>query len=112
MQMETITKNNEIEAIETDIKESVLTTVIDPEIEIDIVNLGLIYNVEFDGIRNVIITMTLSTPTCPLGDSIVMNVIETIKRKYPDVEVDVNLVYEPQWNDSMITPKGRIMLGM
>jgi metal-sulfur cluster biosynthetic enzyme len=112
MKMETIIKNNEIEAIETDIKESVLTTVIDPEIEIDIVNLGLVYEVEFDGIRNVFITMTLSTPTCPLGDSIVMNVIETVKRKYPEMEVDVNLVYEPQWNDSMITPKGRIILGM
>ena len=112
MQMETIIKNNEITAIETDIRESILATVIDPEIEIDIVNLGLVYNVEFDGNRNVYITMTLSTPTCPLGDSIVMNVIETIKRKYPDLEVDVNLVYEPQWNDSMITPKGRIMLGM
>lgn len=112
MKMETVLKNNDISAIETDIKESVLTTVIDPEIEIDIVNLGLIYNVEFDGIRNVFITMTLSTPACPLGDSIVMNVIETVKRKYPELEVDVNLVYAPLWNDSMITPKGRIMLGM
>lgn len=112
MQMETNIKNNDILAIESDIRESVLTTVIDPEIEIDIVNLGLVYNVEFDGNRNVYITMTLSTPTCPLGDSIVMNVIESIKRKYPDLEVNVNLVYEPQWNYSMITPKGRIMLGM
>lgn len=112
MQMETNIKNNHILAIESDIRESLLPTVIDPEIEIDIVNLGLVYDVEFDGNRNVLITMTLSTPTCPLGDSIVMNVIETIKQKYPDLDVDVNLVYEPQWNDSMITQKCRIMLGM
>lgn len=98
--------------IELDIVETVLTNVYDPEIEIDIVNLGLVYDVKFDGNKDVTVTMTLSTPSCPLGDSIIQDVKESIKRKYDNFEVTVNLVYEPRWHQGMITPEGKEMLGM
>lgn len=98
--------------IELEIIETILINVYDPEIEIDIVNLGLVYDVKFDGKNQVEVTMTLSTPSCPLGDSIVQDVKESIKRNYPDFEVMVNLVFEPQWHQGMITPEGKEMLGM
>jgi metal-sulfur cluster biosynthetic enzyme len=98
--------------IELEIIETILINVYDPEIEIDIVNLGLVYDVKFDGHNQVTVTMTLSTPSCPLGDSIVQDVKESIKRSYPDFEVAVNLVFEPQWHQGMITPEGKEMLGM
>ena len=101
----------EIANIEIDIIENVLTYVMDPEIEIDIVNLGLVYDVKYDGLNQVNVRMTLSTPSCPLGDSIVQDVEESIKRKYPTFKVNVQLVYEPQWHQGMITPEGQKMLG-
>lgn len=102
----------EISDIELDLTENVLTTVMDPEIEIDIVNLGLIYELDYDGENNVAIKMTFSTPNCPLGDVIVKNVQESIKQKYPDFEVDVAIVFEPRWHAGMISEKGKKLLNM
>jgi metal-sulfur cluster biosynthetic enzyme len=109
--METTKRSNEIAQIELDIIENILTGVMDPEIEIDIVNLGLVYDLKYDGEQTVLITMTLSTPSCPLGDSIIQDVKQSIRNKYKDFEVDVNLVFEPRWHAGMITPEGKKMLG-
>ncbi|HIP47911.1 MAG TPA: metal-sulfur cluster assembly factor [Lutibacter sp.] len=104
--------NEEIVAIEIDIIENILSHVMDPEIEIDIVNLGLIYELDYDGKTTVDIEMTLSTPACPLSDAIVANVKESIKQKYTDFVVNVKLVFEPLWHAGMITEAGKVMLGM
>ncbi len=101
----------EIRKIENDIYE-LLKTVMDPEIELDIINLGLVYNILYDGEKDVRIEMTLSTPACPLGDAITDNVKNTIKKKYPDYDVDVDLVFDPPWDASMISEEGKIKLGM
>ncbi len=100
-----------IREIENDIYE-LLKTVMDPEIELDIVNLGLVYNILYDGDKDVRIEMTLSTPACPLGDAITENVKNTIKKKYPDFNVDVDVVFDPPWDASMISEEGKIKLGM
>ncbi len=89
-----------------------LKSVMDPEIELNIVDLGLIYNLEVEDNKKVNIEMTLSTPACPLGDAIVINVKETIKQHYPDYEVNVNLVFDPPWNPSLISEEGKAKLGM
>lgn len=102
----------EISAIELDIIENILTNVMDPEIEIDIVNLGLIYELDYDGEKTIDIKMTLSTPACPLGDAIIANVKESISQKYPDFEVNVVLVFEPRWHAGLITEAGKKMLEM
>ena len=109
---ETIKTKEEIVEIEIDIIENILSHVMDPEIEIDIVNLGLIYELDYDGGKNVDVEMTLSTPACPLSDAIVASVKESIKRKYPEFKVNVKLVFEPLWNAGMITEAGKEMLGM
>ncbi len=88
-----------------------LKSVMDPEIELNIVDLGLIYNLEIED-KKINIDMTLSTPACPLGDAIVINVKETLKQHYPDYEVNVNVVFDPPWNPSLISEEGKAKLGM
>jgi metal-sulfur cluster biosynthetic enzyme len=88
-----------------------LKTVIDPEVDVNIVDLGLIYDIKVDG-NNVVVVMTLSTPGCPLGDTIMENAAQVIKANIADVEVDVQLVWEPAWTPDLISPEGKAVLGM
>jgi len=101
----------EIADFELEILE-LLKNVMDPEIEINIVDLGLIYEVKYDGEKRIDIDLTFSTPSCPLGDTIVTNVKETIKQKYPDFEIDVNIVFDPPWSTAMVSEEGKKLLGM
>ncbi|PCI33765.1 MAG: FeS assembly SUF system protein SufT [Flavobacteriaceae bacterium] len=88
-----------------------LKEVIDPEVEINIVDMGLIYKLTYDGEGIVNIDLTFSTPSCPLGDTIMTNIRETINQKYPDFIVSIELVFEPKWTPAMISDEGRKMLG-
>ena len=101
----------EIKSIELEI-EQLLFTVMDPEVELNIVDLGLIYSIVYDGDKDVTIIMTLSTPACPLGDAIVLNVKQTINNKFPEFEVDVQIVFDPPWSSDMISENGKMKLGM
>ena len=101
----------EIADFELEILE-LLKNVMDPEIEINIVDLGLIYEVKYDGEKRIDIDLTFSTPSCPLGDTIVTKVKETIKQKYPDFEIDVNIVFDPPWSTAMVSEEGKKLLGM
>jgi metal-sulfur cluster biosynthetic enzyme len=95
---------------------SALKNVYDPEIGLDIVNLGLIYNVDIqeEG-RLVAVDMTFTTPACPAGPQL----LDQVKREvlglnavYPQLEdVRVNLVWTPFWNPSMMTQEARDELG-
>ncbi|NHZ84913.1 MAG: DUF59 domain-containing protein [Planctomycetia bacterium] len=100
----------EITKTESEMNE-ILRTVMDPEIELNIVDLGLIYSLRYDGDKKVNIEMTFSTPACPLGDAIIQNVEESIKNKYSDFIVNVNLVFDPHWSVNMISEAGRKKLG-
>lgn len=81
-----------------------LRTVVDPEIGLDIVSLGLVYGVEVAGPR-VAVTMTLTTPGCPLGQAMRQGVTAVVGA-LPGVEaVDVRVVWEPPWDPSMIDPR-------
>lgn len=88
---------------------SILKNVIDPEVELNIVDLGLIYEIQLeDNIINV--TMTLSTPACPIGDVIVQNVQESILNEFSQSEVNVDLVFDPPWSADMISEEGKLKL--
>lgn len=100
----------EIQKTEEHVME-VLKTVIDPEVEVNIVDLGLIYNVDYDGDKFFDITMTLSTPACPIGDTIVMSVIQAVKDEYPEHEVNAQLTFDPPWTPEMISEEGKKILG-
>jgi metal-sulfur cluster biosynthetic enzyme len=87
-----------------------LKQVYDPEIPADIVNLGLVYEVLVDDDR-VVVKMTTTAPGCPVGNYIVAQAKRTIERLEGVKEIDIELVYDPPWQESMITEEGRRMLG-
>ena len=87
-----------------------LHQVIDPEIGCNIVDLGLIYSVAFnDGIAKV--TMTLTTPGCPMHESIGWGVKNALSGLEGVNDVDVEIVWDPPWNPSMMTEAGRAATG-
>ncbi len=89
----------------------ILRTVIDPEIGINIVDLGLVYEINISD--NLIdITMTLTTPGCPMHGSITDWVKRIIEMTIPNVEVNVNLVWEPKWTPDKMSDEAKLQLGM
>jgi metal-sulfur cluster biosynthetic enzyme len=90
-----------------------IKTVIDPEVGVNIVYLGLIYEINIDEDNKLIhIVMTLSARGCPVGDTIIQHVDTVVRANFPDHNVNVELVWEPQWTPEMITPEGKAVLGM
>ena len=88
-----------------------LKTVFDPEIPVNVYDLGLIYGIELKPDNVCEITMTLTAPSCPAGDFIV----EDIQQKVGSVEgikdVNVNLVFEPEWTKDMMSEEAKLELG-
>ncbi len=101
----------EIKTVESQVW-NILKFVIDPEVEVNIVDMGLVYKVVYDGDKKFDITMTLSTPACPIGDAIMLNVKEAILAKFAGYEVDVELVFDPPWSPEMVSEAGKEILGM
>jgi len=88
-----------------------ISTVIDPEVGFNLVEMGLIYDASSDDEGNVKVTMTLSTRACPLHQMILQWVKEAIE-KLPNVkDVDVEVVWEPVWNISMADDNVKKALG-
>jgi len=90
---------------------AMLKTVYDPEIPVDIYALGLIYGVDIKEGGEVVITMTLTAPNCPAADFIV----EDVRMKIESIEgvgkVDVNIVFEPEWNKDRMSEEAKLELG-
>ncbi len=87
-----------------------LRAVIDPELGINVVDLGLVYGVEIDGDR-VRVVMTVTTPACPLGEYFADVVRSTVQSRLPGVrQVDVEIVSEPRWNPSMMSEDAKSLL--
>ncbi len=85
-----------------------LKTVVDPEVAVNIVDLGLVYEIEHnEEEKSIRVVMTLSTRGCPLGDTIMQNVEVVLEANYPGYKIDVELVWEPMWSPEMITEAGR-----
>ena len=101
----------DIEQFQKDIRE-LLKNVMDPEVEINIVDMGLIYELYYDGDKKINIVMTFSTPACPLGETIKTDIIETIKQKHPDFTTIIDVVFYPEWNTSMVSEEGKRVLGL
>jgi metal-sulfur cluster biosynthetic enzyme len=81
-----------------------LRQVIDPELGINIVDLGLVYGIEIDDDARVRVVMTMTSPACPLGDYLKDLVDSTIKRRIPGVkDVEIRLVWEPRWDADMMS---------
>ncbi|HSE34882.1 MAG TPA: iron-sulfur cluster assembly protein [Candidatus Paceibacterota bacterium] len=79
----------------------------DPELDLDIWTLGLIYGITIDEVEGITILMTLTTPFCPFGDEIVKRVEKALTPLHPEVRVDIT--FEPEWKPS---DELRLMLGL
>jgi metal-sulfur cluster biosynthetic enzyme len=88
-----------------------LKAVIDPEIYQNIVDLGLVYDIEVDPDRAVNVTMTLTTPHCPLGPQIIEDVEMTLREQGAS-HVDVQIVWEPMWTPDAMTDDLKRQLGI
>ena len=89
-----------------------LKTVFDPEIPVNVYDLGLIYRIEYDPSDKVLhVDMTLTAPSCPAADFI----MEDVRQKLVSIEgpekVDPRLVFEPEWNNDMMTEEAKLELG-
>ena len=88
-----------------------LKTVFDPELPVDIYSLGLVYKIDLDDEANLHIDMTLTAPNCPAADFI----IDDARIKLESIEdaksVDINIVFEPEWNQDMMSEEAKLELG-
>ncbi|MBC7475630.1 MAG: DUF59 domain-containing protein [Candidatus Sericytochromatia bacterium] len=91
-----------------------LRTIVDPEIHLNIMDLGLIYGVEIIEDKYVKVDMTLTSPMCPFGPQLIAEVPKAIKEKIPSIEkTDVNLVWIPNWDPkTMATEDVKMELGI
>ena len=89
-----------------------LKTVYDPEIPVDIYNLGLIYKIDIDDYANLTVDMTMTAPSCSMADFIV----EDARLKLESIEglasVNINVVFEPEWDKDMMSEEAKLELGM
>jgi FeS assembly SUF system protein len=100
----------DILAIETDVVK-VLKNVFDPEIPVNIYDLGLIYEVDVDDDRKVIVTMTLTAPNCPLADELLEEVHDKVGKIEGVKEAAVNLTFDPPWDKSRMSEEAMLELG-
>ncbi len=85
--------------------------VIDPEVEINVVDLGLIYTIKHNvADKEIDIEATLSARGCPVGDTILMQIETVVQEAFPGYTVNVELVWEPRWTPEMITQAGKAAL--
>ena len=88
-----------------------LSTIKDPELGINIYDLGLIYDIKIDDGNNVNITMTLTTVNCPVADSFPLDIAKNITSLENTGQVKVKLTFDPPWNKDMMSDDARLALG-
>ena len=99
----------------SELKEKIVSEIkkiYDPEIPVNIYDLGLIYDVKVDDNNNVDVKMTLTTPNCPVAESLPMEVENTVKEVKDVKKVNLELVWDPPWDKSMITEAGKLELNL
>ena len=84
----------------------------DPEIPVNIYELGLIYDIIIDDTNNVKIDMTLTSPNCPVAESLPNEVKNSVKEIKEVKNVDLNLVWDPPWNKSMMSESAKLELNL
>ena len=90
---------------------SVLKTIFDPEIPVDIYELGLIYDVMINEDRDVKILMTLTTPNCPVAESLTLDIEEKVRSMKEVKEVEVEITFDPPWTQDLMSEEAKLELG-
>ncbi|MBQ4292483.1 MAG: DUF59 domain-containing protein [Muribaculaceae bacterium] len=103
--------NEQKQAIEERIVE-MLRTVYDPEIPVNVYDLGLIYRIDLDDNGILDVDMTFTAPNCPIADFIVTDVRTKLEGVEGVAAVNVNVVFEPEWSQDMMTEEAKLELGL
>ena len=90
---------------------TMLRTVFDPEITVNVYNLGLVYKIDLQDDGSVNIDMTLTAPNCPMADFIFEDVRQKVESIDGITSCNVNLVYEPEWDVRMMSDEAKLELG-
>jgi len=94
------------------VREVIRQNVHDPELGLNIVDLGLVYGIDVKESKIVDIEMTLTSPGCPVGPQLIAGVQTYVQRTYPDLdEINVHVVWSPMWNPDMMTQEAKDQLG-
>lgn len=88
-----------------------LKTVYDPEIPVNIYDMGLIYNIDLGDDGKLVIDMTLTAPSCPAADFLVEDVTQKMRSIDEIKDVQINLVFEPEWTKDMMSEEAKVELG-
>lgn len=107
-------EENKTPTVEDAMRERVvdaLHTVFDPEIPVDIYELGLIYKIDVFPINNIMIEMTLTSPACPVAETMPQEVQDKVKEIEGVNDVQVEVVFEPPWDQEMMSEAARLELG-
>lgn len=89
-----------------------LKQVYDPEIPVNIYDLGLIYELNINKQREVNIVMTFTAPTCPMAEEVIAEVKNSVEKTPKVTKCNIELVFEPAWDQSLLSDEARIALGM
>jgi FeS assembly SUF system protein len=89
-----------------------ISTIYDPEIPVNIYELGLIYDIKIDTNNNVEVKMTLTTPNCPVAESLPKEVKDSIMEVEGVNKVDLNLVWDPPWDKDMMSEAAKLELNL
>ena len=89
-----------------------LKEVYDPEIPVNIYDLGLIYELTINKAREVSILMTFTAPNCPMADQVLAEVRESVEAVPEVTQCDIELTFEPEWDRSMLSEEARVELGL
>lgn len=90
----------------------VLKTIQDPEIPVDIYELGLIYKIDINDSNDVLIEMTLTAPNCPVAESLPMEVEQAVKQTDGVNNVQIQLTFEPAWTPDNLSDEAKLTLGI
>jgi len=104
-------KKDSILQLESEIVK-ILRNTYDPEIPVNIYDLGLIYDIDINEQKMATITMTLTAPNCPVADQLLIEVRDKVSAIEGIAGAEVNLVFDPPWNQSMMTEEALLELGM
>ncbi len=98
-----------------EVRDVIKETVYDPEIGLNVVDLGLIYDVDVEDKNDnamAQITMTLTSPGCPVGPHIIGGIQQYVHKAFPELDqINVHVVWEPMWNPDMMTQEAKDLLG-
>jgi FeS assembly SUF system protein len=89
-----------------------LKNIYDPEIPVNIYDLGLIYEIDVDDENNVKVRMTLTTPNCPVADSLIAEVQHEVEAVQGVKSVNLKLTFDPPWDESNLTDEAKLELGL